>query len=122
MRLAVSIFLSWLFVTVAYLTALHLDGMQLSMNYIKGMAVLWLLVGLFSGIYFAVIGFPILYFLFKLKKINRAWFVGAGIIASIPMLALCIVTREAEWIVATTIAGIGAGAVFALILPNQPST
>ncbi|MCO1337007.1 hypothetical protein MO867_22035 [Microbulbifer sp. OS29] len=111
MRLTVSVFLSWLFVTVVYLTVLHLDGIQLSMSYVKGIAILWLLVG-----------FPILYFLFKLKKINRAWFVGAGIMASIPMLALCIVARETEWIVATAIAGIGGGAVFALILPNQPRT
>ncbi|XZZ34556.1 hypothetical protein ACJJI4_18155 [Microbulbifer sp. TRSA002] len=122
MRLTVSVFLSWLFVTVVYLTVLHLDGIQLSMSYVKGIAILWLLVGFFSGIYFSVVGFPILYFLFKLKKINRTWFVGAGIIASIPMLALCIVTKEAEWIVATAIAGIGGGAVFALILPNQPRT
>jgi|GEM_PF-1926882 len=111
---------SWLFVSVVYSLAMHFDGASLLSPDISRLGVLWLTVGLFSAIYFGVMGPPVLYFLSKREKTSRLGFVVAGLIASLPVLLLCIVSREIEWILATIIAGSGAGWIFTLSQPKLP--
>ena len=122
MRFAGAVFSSWLFVTFVYIASLYIDGPPLVTDYLKQAAVFWMMVGLFSAIYFGVMGLPILYFFSRRKRVSRFEFVLAGLVASIPMLVFCTVMGELWWVVATVVAGAGAGWVFTMALPSQPAT
>ncbi|WP_323772656.1 hypothetical protein [Alcanivorax sp.] len=114
--------MSWLFVSVVYVITFNFDGLSLLASDFNQIGVLWLLVALVTAVYFGVMGIPILYFLSKREKISRFGVIVTGVVASIPMLVFCIAAGEIEWIVATSIAGAGAGWVFTLVVPSQPIT
>ncbi len=122
MRFSIGVLMSWLFVSVVYVITFNFDGLSLLASDFNQIGVLWLLVALVTAVYFGVMGIPILYFLSKREKISRFGVIVTGVVASIPMLVFCIAAGEIEWIVATSIAGAGAGWVFTLVVPSQPIT
>ncbi len=122
MRFSIGVLSSWLFVSFVYVITFHFDGLSLLTADLKQIGVLWMIVGLFAAIYFGIMGLPILYFLSKRQKISRFGFIVVGAVASIPMLVFCMAAGEVEWIVATSIAGAGAGWVFTLVVPSQSGT
>lgn len=122
MREVITFILSWLAITTVFVITLWLEGLELSFSQASNTLMLWGIVGLFAGGYFLVIGTPILYVLFKRKTVSRATFIFSGMLASIPMLIFSILSKEFEWVVASILAGIIGGLVFALRLPNQQST
>lgn len=122
MKFSIGVLSSWLYVSFVYVITFHFDGLSLLTAGLKQIGMLWLIVGLFAAIYFGVMGLPILYFLSKQEKVSRFGFIIAGVVASIPMLAFCMASGEVEWILATFIAGAGAGWVFTLVVPSQSNT
>ncbi len=119
MKVATTFALSWLSATAIFCIALIFDGGWLAPS---GFLFLCGLVATISGIYYFVIGLPVLYFLSTREKVTRIAFVGWGLAASIPMLLFSLYSREIEWIFATILAGLMGGLVFAIRLPNQPGT
>ena len=122
MRELSTIILSWVAVTVIYVAACIYDGLELSFTELPNTGMLWALVAMFTGMYFVVIGGPILYFLFKRSSVSRQAFIIAGLVASLPMLIVCIRSNEPEWVISTLAAGLVAGGIFAVRYPNQQST
>lgn len=122
MRELSTIILSWITVTIIYVGACIYDGLELSFTELPNTVMLWAFVALFTGIYFVLIGGPILYFLFKRSSVSRQAFVIAGLVASLPMLIVSISSNEPEWVISTLAAGLVAGGIFAVRLPNQQST
>ena len=112
-RLA-TIFFSWLLVSVIFFTGFCFDGMPLSFATLGDAFVLFLLIAFFVGIYFIAIGLPVLYVLFKLQLVKKAHFIFAGLLASLPMLLISIISQEIEWVLASLVAGFVAGWVFAV--------
>ena len=80
------------------------------------------LIGIVSGIYYLVIGLPIMYVMLKRKSISRVHFIIAGVLASVPMLVVSLTSREPEWIIGTLVAGFVGGLVFAIRLPSEQHT
>jgi hypothetical protein len=113
---------SWLAVTIIYLLTLFIDGMPLNFNDTSGIFAFCALVGFIVGIYFAFFGGIAWYVLSKRDKVTRRIFILAGVIASIPMLVFCILSGELEWVFATILAGVIAGAIYAFQLPTYAST
>jgi hypothetical protein len=122
MRELITFIISWLAVTTVFVITFAFDGLELSFSGLNNTLMLWVLVGLVAGLYFIVVGLPILYFLVKRKAVTRGAFLLAGFIACTPMLIFCIVSRELEWVVASIVAGFVGGFVFAVRLPNQQGT
>lgn len=119
MRELVSFIVSWLAVTTVFVIAINSDGLLLTSD--SAYTIIGL-VSVFTGIYFIVVGLPVFYFLSKYKKVVRSAFIYAGILASIPILALSIATQETEWVIGSILGGIIGGLVFALLLPFKKYT
>ena len=110
---------SWATVTTIFVIAVTFDGLELSTY---NVLEIWGLFGVFSGIYFLVIGIPICYFLCKFKKVARSTFIYSGLVASLPILVLSIISKEPEWVIASILGGFVGGLVFALLLPFKKYT
>jgi len=110
---------SWAVVTTIFVVAVTFNGFELSdYNPIQ----IWGLFGVFSGVYFIVIGIPVFYFLCKFKKVARSAFIYSGLAASLPILVLSIVTKEPVWVIASVLGGFVGGLVFAILLPFKKYT
>ncbi len=119
MREVTTLIMSWLAVTMIFVVTLGLDGMELAFLTLNNTFMLWALVALVSGMYYVVIGLPILYVLLQRKVVSGVNFIFAGILASFPMLIISITSQEIEWVIASLIAGFVGGLIFAIRLSKE---
>jgi hypothetical protein len=113
---------SWLAVTSIYIFLFFIEGVPFNFANSAGKLAFCALVGLFVAMYFAVFGAAVWFALSKLESVTRVGLLLAGLVASIPMLALCVVTGEPEWAISTLLAGVVAGGIYAIQLPSISAT
>ncbi len=113
---------SWLAVTSIYLFTLFITGMPFKFKDDAGTLAFCALVGFIVAMYFALFGSAAWFALSKVTSVTRVGFLLAGIIASIPMLALSVISGEPVWFISTLAAGVIAGGIYAIQLPSSSGT
>jgi len=119
MRELIAFISSWASVTTVFFITTANGGLE---SAVYSALEIWGLFGVFSGIYYLVIGIPIFYFISKFKRIARSTFIYTGLAASVPILSFSIVTKEPVWVTASILGGFVGGLVFALLLPFKKYT
>ena len=122
MREALAILLSWIFASIIGFFTLSADGLDLKLLGFKGVLVLFSITGMYCLIYMILFGTPVFYFLFRRQYISRSCFILAGLVVSLPMVVLGVMSLELEWLIRPMLAGIIGGTVFAVLLPTKKQT
>lgn len=122
MRELTTLLMTWLAVTAIYLLLLTYTGVELFFHNLPNAVMLGALTALFSGIYIVIFGGPIFYFLLKQQKVTRLTFLFSGLIAAIPITLLSLISGDILWVISSITAGIVAGGIFAVCLPNRQRT
>jgi len=112
-------FLSWILVTVVFIVAMYFDGFHFSFGNILVSIGFFAFIGFIVAVYFLIFGGIALLLISGLSRVNKSTYLLAAFASSLPMLFFCILSREPEWIIATLVAGVGAGVIYAGLAPTS---